>query len=240
MNEFREVDDADPALGLSPMVCAIEKTFAYITERGGIPLTASKAFKRAFVHWAAAEFAWPGYSETDLFAVNKVLNEIDFAPLMELHDLMIALKIGRHFKGRFLLSKAGRSLVGHPGRLFGIITPVYLFEVDHQRYSRRPQRPLVDWGIFLNVLNIEAEDGATGGDIRRALYGKPASDACFDAVLTSLYLQVLRPLCWTGLLREDRADGPRRLEISMFTKTPLWRAVLRLDTDDIVSSATRH
>ena len=35
----------------------------------------------------------------DLFAVNKVLNEIDFGPLMDLHDLMIALKIGRHYKG---------------------------------------------------------------------------------------------------------------------------------------------
>jgi len=192
------------------------------------------------VHWAAAEFGWPGYLEKDLFAVNKVLNESDFAPLMELHDLMIALKIGRHYKGQFLLSKAGQALVGHPGRLFGIITPVYLFDVDHQRFSRRPQRPLVDWGIFLNVLNIEAEDGATGGDIRLALYGKPAADDCFDDVLSSLYLQVLRPLCWTGLLRKDRADGLLRTESTMFTKTPLWQAALRLDTDDIVSSATRH
>src|SRR5690606_31097665 len=145
MISFREVDDANPALAHSPMVRALEKTFAYIGEHGGIPLTPSKAFKRAFVHWAAAEFEWPEYSETDLFSINKVLNETDFGPLMELHDLMIALKIGRHYKGRFALTRAGQSLTGRPGRLFGIITPFYLFEVDHLRFSRRQERPLGNW-----------------------------------------------------------------------------------------------
>jgi hypothetical protein len=71
---LREVDDADPALAVSPLVRGIEKTLAWIGEHGGIPLTPSKAFKRVFVHWAAAEFDWPGHSEAVLFAVNKVLN----------------------------------------------------------------------------------------------------------------------------------------------------------------------
>lgn len=71
MIAFRDVDDADPALLHSPIVRAIEKTFAYIAEHGGIALTPSKAFKRSFVHWAAAQFEWPGYSEADLFAVNR-------------------------------------------------------------------------------------------------------------------------------------------------------------------------
>ena len=240
MIAFREVDDADPALLHSPMLRAVEKTFSYVAEHGGIALTPSKAFKRSFVHWAAAQFEWPGYSEADLFAVNKVLNEIDFGPLMDLHDLMIALKIGRHFKGHFKLSKAGRSLVGHPGRLFGIITPFYLFEVDHLRFSRRETRPLGNWDIFLNVLNVEAEGGATGGEIRHALYGEPDREERFDETLSSLYVQVLRPLCWTGLLREDRADGLSRTERSVFTKTPLWRAALRLATDDEVRPVTLH
>lgn len=237
---FREIDDADPALVYSPMLRAVEKTFSYVAEHGGIALTPSKAFKRSFVHWAAAQFEWPGYSQADLFAVNKVLNEIDFSPLMDLHDLMIALKIGRHFKGHFNLSKAGRSLVGHSGRLFGIITPFYLFEVDHLRFSRRETRPVGNWDIFLNVLNVEAEGGATGGEIRRALYGEPDEDHRFDEVLSSLYVQVLRPLCWTGLLREDRTDGLSRTERSVFYKTPLWRAALRLATDDKVRPATLH
>lgn len=80
MIAFREIDDADPALAFSPLVRGVEKTFAWIGEHGGIPLTPSKAFKRVFVHWAAFKFDWPGHTEADLFAVNKVSNEPNFAP----------------------------------------------------------------------------------------------------------------------------------------------------------------
>jgi hypothetical protein len=101
MITFHEIQGDDPALIHSPMVRAITKMFAYIDEYGAIPLTPQKAFKRAFVNWAAEHFDWPGYSQADLFAINKVLNEIDFPPLMDIHDMMIALKIGRHYKGSF-------------------------------------------------------------------------------------------------------------------------------------------
>ena len=131
MIALREVDEADPALAFSPLVRGVEKTFAWIGEHGGIPLTPSKAFKRVFVHWAAAEFDWPGHTQADLFAVNKVLNESDFAPLMVLHDLMIAMKLGRHYKGEFRLSKAGQALIGHPGRIFGTVVPFFLFRINH-------------------------------------------------------------------------------------------------------------
>jgi len=239
MIEFKQLNDDDPALVHSPMVRALEKTFGYILEHGGIDLTPSKAFKRVFVQWAAAAFDWPGFTETDLYAVNKVLNEIDFRPLVDLHDLMIALGIGRHFKGRFRLTKAGRALSGRPGRMFGIVAPFYLFEVDHLLFSRTGERPLGNWDIFLNVLNVEAEDGATGAHIRRSLYGEPGPDDPYDRLLGSLYVQVLRPLCWTGLLHEDRIGGFRAKD-RIFTKTPLWRAALELSTDDAVHPATRH
>ena len=136
MIAFREIDDTDPALAYSPMVRGHEKTFAWIAKYGGIPLTPSKAFKRAFVHWAAAEFDWPGYTEADLFTVNKVLNERDFAPLMLLHDLMIVMKLGRHYKGEFKLANAGKALIGHSGQIFAVIVSFYLFRVNHARFSR--------------------------------------------------------------------------------------------------------
>jgi hypothetical protein len=60
-----------------------------------------------------------------------VLNEPDFAPLMVLHDLMIAMKLGRHYKGEFRLTKAGQALVGHPGRIFGTVVPFFLFRINH-------------------------------------------------------------------------------------------------------------
>ena len=241
MIEFRQIEDGNPALAHSPMVRALERTFAYIAENGGIGLTPSKAFKRVFVHWAAREFDWPGYTEEDLFAINKVLNEIDFGPLMDLHDMMIALKIGRHYKGQFKLTKAGQGLVGHPGRVFGIVTPFYLFEVNHARFSRFDDESVLgNWDVFLNVLNVETEDGATGADLRRVLFGEPDLAGGFDDVLSSLYIQVLRPLCWTGLLEENRAKGLLRTRESTFTKTPLWRAALKLETDSMVRQATRH
>jgi hypothetical protein len=241
MIEFRQIDDGNPALVHSPMVRALEKTFSYIAEHGGIGLTPSKAFKRVFVNWAAREFNWPSYSEEDLFAINKVLNEIDFGPLMDLHDVMIALKIGRHYKGQFKLTKAGQGLVGHPGRIFGIVTPFYLFNVNHARFSRFDDEPILgNWDVFLNVLNVETEDGATVADLRRVLFGEPDPAGGFDDVLSRLYIQVLRPLCWTGLLDETRAKRMLRTRESIFRKTPLWRATLRLETDSMVRGAREH
>jgi hypothetical protein len=236
---FREMDDSDPALAFSPLVRGMEKTFAWIGEHGGIPLTPSKAFKRVFVHWAAPESDWPGHTEADLFAVNKVLNEWDFPPLMLLHDLMIAMKLGRHYKGEFRLTKAGQALVGHPGRIFNTVVPFFLFRVDHAASSRlSDEAALGNWDIFLNVLNVETEDGATGGDLRRVFYGEP--EPGFDAMMSGLYVQVLRPLCWAGLLEKQEGASRCRAEDAMFVKTPLWRSALALDTDAEVAPATRH
>ena len=61
----------------------------------------------------------------------------------------------------------------------------------------------------------------------------------FDHALSNLYVQVLRPLCWTGLLHEQQSHG-FRTEGRVFTKTPLWRAALRLATDRDVTRAVRH
>ena len=41
---------------------------------------------------------------------------------------------------------------------------------------------------------------------------------------------VIRPLCWLGLLWEDR-EGVRLWDDGTYYKTPLWQAALKLDTD---------
>ena len=240
---FREIGDANSALAYSPMVRGHEKTFAWISEHGGIPLTPSKAFKRVFVHWAAAEFDWPGYTESDLYVVNKVLNEHDFPPLMLLHDLMIAMKLGRHYKGQFRLTKAGQALADRPGQIFATVVPFYLFRVDHARFSRFDDESILgNWDIFLNVLNVETEDGATGAELRRILYGELDQQTLphYDDVMGRLYLQVLRPLCWAGLLHQQRSEDQFRTEDVVFMKTPLWKAALQLETDEMVVGAPRH
>lgn len=66
MIEFRQIDVGDLALAFSPLLRGVEKTFGWISEHGGIPLTPIKAFKRVFVHWAAVEFDWPDHTESPL------------------------------------------------------------------------------------------------------------------------------------------------------------------------------
>ncbi len=100
----------------------------------------------------------------------------------------------------------------------------------------------VCWDVFLNVLNVETEDGATGAHLRRVLFGEPEMGPLprYDEVMGQLYIQVLRPLCWAGLLQQERGHPSYRFEDAVFMKTPLWRAALRLETDDVLGRAIRH
>jgi hypothetical protein len=113
----------------------------YVAEHGPIPLTPSKAFKRVFVNWAAEAFSWPHWTVEDLYRVNKVLDERDFGPLEVLHHLLIDLKLGRHYKGTFRITKLGQDLLSRPAMLFETIVPFFLFNVNHAYYSRSEDPP---------------------------------------------------------------------------------------------------
>ncbi len=101
---------------------------------------------------------------------------------------------------------------------------------------------MTNWDVFLNVLNVETEDGAAGAHLRQILFGEPDPSPFprYDEMMGSLYTQVLGPLVWTGLLQETRLNGSFRSQDSLFTETPLWKAALKLDTDSTVQSATRY
>lgn len=230
MPSIKSLSPDDPLLLTSPFVRGVLKTAEYIAANGGIGLTKSGAFNRKFVHWAAAAFDWPGYTQEDLFAVNRVLNEWDFPPVGDIHELLRGLRLGRHYKGKFVLTKAGKDLVSDPARVFSELTPHFLFRLDHGSHLRAEDQILGNWDIFLNVINVEADHGTSRDDLRKALYGNPEpSGSFYDATASVLYVTVLRPLCWAGLLAEGPTDGSRSNET--FTKTDLWRRTLRLDTD---------
>jgi hypothetical protein len=89
MIKLREIDNENTALQLSPMICSAESLLSYLIKHDEIGLTKAKAFQRKFVHWAAANFEWPGFEEEKLFSVNKVLNEYDFPPLEMLHVVLL-------------------------------------------------------------------------------------------------------------------------------------------------------
>src|SRR5690606_22221232 len=103
-----------------------------------ITLTKSGAFYRKFVTWAAEDFQWPGYEAEELYALNKVLNEQDFMPLVIMHELMIGARLLRHTKGKALTTKAGKAMIGHHGALQAELFDAYFLALDHGAYERFP------------------------------------------------------------------------------------------------------
>lgn len=209
----------------------------YCEEHGGIGLTPNRYFKRTFVNWAVIEFDWPGYTMDDLMIVNKVLNEIDVPPLSYIHELLLDLKIGRHYKGQFRLTKAGKALIGDPGRLFGITVPFFLFEYRHDIIRGQAISLPGHWDVFLNVINVEAEDAITGQELFSRFYGfdNRSNPLAPRRDVTGFYVSILRPLCWAGLLEEMRTANDWHTD-RLYQKTPLWRAALKLDTDHMIPS----
>lgn len=128
--------DDHPALAAAPLLRAARLTLDYANDHGAIGLTATKAFKRSFVHWAVEAFDWPGFGPDEAFRFRKVVNEYEFTPLQVLHFLLLGTKLGRHYKGEFRLTTRGKTLASSPGALFGELILYFLFETDHSSYGR--------------------------------------------------------------------------------------------------------
>lgn len=238
--EFSQLPDDHPDLGYSPLLRAARLTLAYALDEGPIGLTKTKAFKRNFVHWAAKRFNWPGHSYDELFRYNKVLNEYDFPQLELLHFLLITLKLGRHYKNEFRLTKRGRELSYSSGALFHEVIPFYILHVDHSSYGRIAERPIGNWDVWLNVMNTEVENGVSERKLFSAFYGDGSdwdNDGWRDMAVFSHF--VLKPLEWSGLISTHEAEEAGRSAQFCF-KTPLWRSAMKLDTDHKLAPAPRH
>lgn len=231
MIEFRNLADDHPDLAHSPLLRGALLTLQYAQKHGSIGLTKTKAFKRLFVHWAVEHFDWPGKSAKEMFRYNKVINEYEFPPLEVLHFLLISLRLGRHFKGEFRLTKRGTELAQAPSRLFAELIPYFVFQMDHASYARFDDRPFGKWDVWMNV---EADHGTTEAVLFETLYGEPQDWHTAGwremAVFSSC---VLRPLEWAGLLIETRENSAGTQVCHVF-KTPLWRSALNLDTNDML------
>jgi hypothetical protein len=192
--------DIDP-VAHSPLVRGLVLSMSYADAHGAIGLTQSGAMNRKFVHWAADRFDWPGHSRDELFAMNKVLNEIDMPPLWPVHDLLLHLKLMRRYKGTLRLTKRGRALMERPGALFDLAAPLYLYRYVHDDRAQERGGVLGNWRVFLNVINIEARTGCTTAHLMKALYGWAEDDRYapeYQEIRFSLKSCVIRPLCWLG------------------------------------------
>jgi hypothetical protein len=217
----------------SPLVRGMVMALQYADENGGIGLTKSDAMNRKFVHWAAEHFEWPSYTAAELFEMNKVLNEDNMRPLWPVHDLLRYLKLMRRYKGALVSTKKGRALAEAPDAFFDLVAPVYLFQSVHDERVEERGDLLGNWDIFLNVINIEARTGCSLAHLVKTLYGWDEDDRYdpeYSNARFALSICVVRPLCWLGLLWEDRT-GLGFFGDGTFYKTPLWGASLKLETD---------
>lgn len=239
--KLRPIADDDPVLNQSRLLKAMELTFAYANTNGGIGLTQTKAFNRKFAHWMAENSPWPDFKAEELLRLNKVLNEWDVAPAMIVHDLMIVMKLGRHVKGKFQVSKKAKALASNRGAFFADLAETYLFRYNLARTARTDFTAPGNWDIFLNIINVEAEQGLTEPHQVKTLYGlerQGVYDREYYDHAGFLFTHVLRPLRWIGFLAET--SGRDRRSDKTYRKTPLWHACLKLSTDEMVASLSRH
>jgi hypothetical protein len=243
MIKLNTPSDDDPALDQSSLLHALRQTIRYADEHGGIGLTQTKGFNCRFAHWAADNFDWPDYSTDRLLSSQKVLNEWDVPPVGVIHDVLTIAKWGRHTKGLFKLSKSLSTLNTSRGQLFVSLVEHYLFRYNHDRFSRSDFTAPGNWDVFLNIINVEAQQGLTEAHLVKTLYGlEPTADP-FDRAYQNhkwfLVSNVLRPLTWVGFLAETQASEDRTSE-RIYWRTSLWSNCLVLDTDHYLQTPTTH
>tara|TARA_R100000935_G_scaffold9126_1_gene18764 strand:- start:5560 stop:6282 length:723 start_codon:yes stop_codon:yes gene_type:complete len=236
MIEYQTLADDHPDLLQSPLLRAALLTLQYTQEHGSIGITKTKAFKRTFVHWAVQNFDWPGEGADEVFRHQTVVTEADFAPLEVLHFLLIDLRLGRHFKDEFRLTKRGKELSQAPGRLFVELIPCFIHQIDHTSYARFDDLPFGNWDGWMNVINVEADHGISDIALYQKFYGEPEDDrTAARRDIYSFSACVLRPLEWAGLLVSTHEHASEMRAVHLF-KSPLWRNVLKLDTDDMLQT----
>jgi hypothetical protein len=227
MIEFRAPAADAPELVLSPLFRAAMLTLRHLVETGPIGLTPNKAMKRYFVIWAAEAFNWPKYTTDDPYALNKVLNEHDFPPLVVLHDLLLTARLARHRKGFLHITKFGKDMLAHPGSLWIALAQHLLLAAGHDDMLD------IEWVSVLNGVNIEAHEGMADRQFCARLMGAEEGDYHFKSLV---YVHVLRPLCWLGLLQETQQSRSERF----FTKTALWPLALTFEDRPSLLPITKH
>ena len=233
-------------LALSPLLRGMVMTTSYADTQGGIGLTASGAMNRKFVHWAAVHFDWPDYTSHDLYSVSKVLNEHDMPPLLVVRDMLSHLRLLRRKKDRLLPTTRARDFLARPQAFFDLIATDYLYGYVHDGQTQHDVRNRMRWWhVFLNLINIEARAGCSLNDLVNELYPSESYPAAEAEMTVEAWTErsefrydIIRPLCWLGLLWEDR-KGLTIWQDGTYHKTPLWAACLKLESDT-QTEITRH
>ncbi len=220
-------------LAASPMCANGMKLLIYARDNEGITLTKSGGFFRKFVTWAAHEFAWPEHGPEKLFAVNKVLNEQDFFPLAVMHSLLLTTRLIHHYKGKAVLTKAGRAIIGDYGELQALLFDTYFATLDLSQYERFPiEYEDADLRHYLGIVQNRLDDWVVLADLAGWCLPldmitmsriDPVTDACFHLISC-----LIRPLIWMGLLERMPEQDRARIEQRHYRKTTLFDRFIRV------------
>ncbi|MHC2302744.1 hypothetical protein ACVJBD_007010 [Rhizobium mongolense] len=119
-----------------------------------------------------------------------------------------------------------------------MIATDYLYAYVHDGEREEDVRGRMRWWhVFLNLINIKARAGCSLNDLVKELYPSktyPAAEAEMTVeasmIRSDFRYDIMRPLCWLGLLHEDR-EGLTILQDGTYHKTPLWADCLQLESD---------
>lgn len=222
-------------LEVSPLCVNGMKLLTYAHDLGGVPLTQSMAnFNRRCVEWAADEFRWPGYEPDDLYAVNKILNEPDFPPLFGLHSMFLNTRLIRHFKGKAVLTKAGRAVLGQHGRLQAQLFDQAFFDSDPYGDDPRViEAGLWDLGHILTVVGNRLGDWVsladfTGWSVPVDIFPTTGPLGAKHNAMLFVSINAVRPLSWLGLIEVEKGEGGLgNLEGRHLRKTVLFDKFVR-------------
>jgi len=187
----------------------------YARDNDGIGLTKSGALNRKFLAWAVEAFDWPGYEPAEVYAVNKVVDEIDYLPGWYLHEVMKRRKFMRKHKDRLLLSPAGREALGRPG----LLQAELFAETFKGRYLPSLDAAFMgDFDLYFGLLLWQVRRATEGWASAREIFRAAviADDAIHelagrypDAPIHGFHLRVLRFLMLFGLLERAATDSRR-------------------------------
>lgn len=218
------------------------RVMAQMEADNGIKLTAAGNFNRKFVEQMVREFDWPGFEEAFMRRYHKVFNEPDFVPLNYLHVLIGVAGLGRRYRGRFRLTRLGRSLLAPEAA--GELNAV-LFEATFHRYNlayldRYPETAALQQqiGLTLFLLGLVANEARSPKDLLAMTTLPIDTPPLPDWVPPeSVYgIRVLRYLEWFGLLeRRRKAANDELLEDPDYRKTPLFERFLSFHVEAQIS-----
>lgn len=222
---------------VSPLLNGMALALQFADEKGSIGLTASGAFNRTFVHWAAVHFQWPGYTVDELFRENKSLNEADMPPLWPIRDLACRLTFLVRKNSALFATDQGREFMKNPMSGFDRVASAYLNEhVEQTDPTDEVDKLSQSLPQLFRLIELEGDHGCTPLKLLRDLYPELASLSDVELTLktwalrSELKYRYLRRLCWLGLLHEDR-EGRTVLQDGTYHKTPLWTACVHWQTE---------